>query len=205
MPLGKMLAEGIGVKRDRGSAFEQFKKAAEQKHPKQPRGVAKIYENGEQAVAFYTEAAEGGVPGAQYARWERRLPPENPVPVDLVKSSKYYRAAADQGDLKAQITLLKIFFRHPQSNRCRRCAGADGVPAPAPADIFKYAQNAAEKSEPLGQYYLGMPPLSTASEWRKTQVLKPLPGWAKPQGSRQQRLHDKVVRNGERGRDVQNT
>ena len=29
-------------------------------------------------------------------------------------------------------------------------------PRPAPGDIFKYAQNAAENSEPLGQYYLGL-------------------------------------------------
>jgi len=153
--LGKMLAEGIGGKRDKDGACEYFKKAAEQKHPEAAFEVAKIYESGDKAVAFYTEAAEGGVAGAQYALGKMFAAGKS-VPVDLVKSSKYYRAAADQGDLKAQLTLLKIFFRIHNRTDVEDVQALMAFPRPAPGDIFKYAQNAAENSEPLGQYYLGL-------------------------------------------------
>ena len=155
--LGKMYAAGDGVKKSRDRAFEYFNMAAEQKHPEAAFEVAKFLENGNSAKAFefYTTAAAAGVPGAQYALGKMFATGKS-VPVDFEKSSKYYQAAAEQGDLNSQLTLLKMFFRIHNRLDVEDIQPLMSFPLPEPYAIFKYAQNAAEKSDPLGHYYLGL-------------------------------------------------
>ena len=153
--LGKMYAAGDGVKKSRDRAFEYFNMAAEQKHPEAAFEVAKATDNESRAFELYTAAAAAGVPGAQYALGKMFATGKS-VPVDFEKSSKYYQAAAEQGDLKSQIALLKIYFRIHHKTTLEDIGPLGSFPLPEPYDIFKYAQNAAEKSDPLGQYYLGL-------------------------------------------------
>ena len=161
--LGKMYAAGDGVKKSRDRAFEYFNMAAEQKHPEAAFEVAKATGNEDSAKAcdLYTVAAAAGVPEAQYAlgkMFATGIPGDcsKYVPVDFDKSSKYYQAAAEQGDLKSQLALLKIYFRRHHKTVLEDVGPLRSFPLPEPYDIFKYAQNAAEKSDPLGHYYLGL-------------------------------------------------
>lgn len=153
--LGKMYAAGDGVKKSRDRAFEYFNMAAEQKHPEAAFEVAKATENENKAFELYTAAASGGVPGAQYALGNMFATGKS-VPVDFAKASKYYQAAAEQGDLKSQLALLKMYFRIHHKTMLEDVGPLRSFPLPEPYEIFKYAQNAAEKSDPLGQYYLGL-------------------------------------------------
>ena len=153
--LGKMYAAGDGVKKSRDRAFEYFKMAAEQKHAEAAFEAAKATDNESRAFELYTEAAAAGIPGAQYALGKMFATGKS-VPVDFDKSSKYYQAAAEQGDLKSQLALLKMYFRIHHKTTLEDVGPLMSFPLPEPYEIFKYAQNAAEKSDPLGQYYLGL-------------------------------------------------
>ena len=153
--LGKMYATGDAVKKSSDRAFEYFKKAADQKHPAAIFEVAKYSKNDGKAVELYMKAAESGESEAQYALG-KMFATGRGVPVDFTKSSQYYRAAADQGDLKSQLVILKMFFRIHNRTDADGLQGLKPYASTDSSDIFRFAKTAAEKAGPLGQYYLGM-------------------------------------------------
>jgi len=155
--LGKMYAAGNGVNQNKRLALENYKNAASQKHPKAMLEAAKLYEYEDKAksLELYKEAAACGVVEAQCALG-KMFATGRGVPVDFAQSADYYSAAANQGDLNAQLVLLKAFFRLHNRADVRSLQDMEPYGNTDPADIFKYAVNSASEAGHLGQYYLGM-------------------------------------------------
>ncbi|WP_120496037.1 SEL1-like repeat protein [Kiloniella sp. EL199] len=112
--LGRLYAQGKGIKADRAKAVGYWRMASESNHPMaqynlglalfRGEGVA---QNFERAVFWFHQSANNNVSGAQYALGEvYRLGLS--VPVDNEVAEKWYRAAEKNGSRSAADRLAEI-------------------------------------------------------------------------------------------------
>jgi hypothetical protein len=138
LKLGKLYANGDGVKRDTKAAANYYRLAADQGNAQAQIALGELHEAGQgvpkdiaEAAKWYRKAAEQGNSAGQYALAVMYLMGTG-VPKDDAEALKWYRASADQG---YALALFHLGMRYKKGQ---------GVTAD-PVEAYKWLSLAAER------------------------------------------------------------